>query len=119
MCCLAPSSIPAPFPSMDESRLITKEDIDNYNKDGGAWAHFNGKVYDLKAFEMYCASRAELQTFYEDGVDVHEAFEKFLMSGQSKYFSSCFLIGHLFKKDTLSCSVSKISTNLSFENSDI
>lgn len=36
----------------EEVMFICKVDLENYNKDGGFWIVIDGKVYDIKDFQM-------------------------------------------------------------------
>ena len=55
-------------------KLITPEDIENHNKEGGAWAIVQGKVYDFKALADKVPCGAEKLLTYT-GQDATKAFE--------------------------------------------
>lgn len=73
-------------------KLITPEDIENHNKEGGAWAIVQGKVYDFKALAELAPCGAEKLLGYV-GQDATQAFEAFKHSDLAYKMAMKFLKG--------------------------
>ena len=73
-------------------KLITPEDIENHNKEGGAWAIVHGKVYDVKALSDVAPCGAE-ELLAQAGQDATKAFDAVKHSDNALMMAQKFLIG--------------------------
>ena len=73
-------------------KLITPEDIENHNKEGGAWAIVHGKVYDVKALSDLAPCGAE-ELLAQAGQDATKAFDAVKHSDNALKMAQKFLIG--------------------------
>ena len=78
-------------PSMAR-KLITPEDIENHNKEGGAWGVVQGKVYDLQALANKAPCGREVLLAYA-GQDATKAFEAVKHSDFAHEMAQQFLKG--------------------------
>ena len=73
-------------------KLITPEDIENHNKEGGAWAIVQGKVYDFKALSDHAPCGAK-ELLAHVGQDATKAFDAVKHSDNEFKMAQKFLIG--------------------------
>lgn len=73
-------------------KLITPEDIENHNKEGGAWGVIHGKVYDLQALANKAPCGREALLAYT-GQDATKAFETVKHSDFAHEMAQQFLKG--------------------------
>ena len=73
-------------------KLITPEDIENHNKEGGVWAIIQGKVYDFQALVEKAPCGKE-KLFTHVGQDATKAFEAVKHSDFAHEMAQQFLIG--------------------------
>jgi cytochrome b involved in lipid metabolism len=73
-------------------KLITPEDIENHNKEGGAWGVVQGKVYDLQALANKAPCGREALLAYA-GQDATKAFEAVKHSDFAHEMAQQFLKG--------------------------
>ena len=78
-------------PSMAR-KLITPEDIENHNKEGGAWGVVQGKVYDLQVLANKAPCGREALLAYA-GQDATKAFEVVKHSDFAHEMAQQFLKG--------------------------
>ena len=83
-------------------KLITPEDIENHNKEGGAWGIVQGKVYDFLALsdKAPCGKDTLLAYTGQDATKAfeavkhsdfaHETAQQFLKGTYSEVMKSCF-----------------------------
>ena len=74
-------------------KLITPEDIENHNKEGGAWGVVQGKVYDLQALANNKAPCGREILLAQAGQDATKAFEAVKHSDFAREMAQQFLKG--------------------------
>ena len=91
-------SVPYSFtlgPPAEDKReaLISQEDIDNHNKEGGGWVVIHDKVYDLLSFASQApCGRSRLMEVV--GKDATKVFETVGHSDFACELMGQFLVGH-------------------------